>query len=91
MRLILDRIVPSCRSRPAVQTSNPHTIAADLVGALGAILAAVAAGELTPDEGASVAALIESKRKAIEIVELETRVSALVKQKGAPHGHQAAY
>jgi hypothetical protein len=36
------------------------------------------------------AALIGSKRKAIEIVDLEERVSALEKQV-APRGHQAAY
>jgi hypothetical protein len=46
------------RSRP-VQLSAVAT-AADLVAALGAILAAVAAGELTPDEGSAVAGLIES-------------------------------
>jgi hypothetical protein len=81
-RLILDRIVPARRGRP-VQFALPVVITtADLVAALGAILAAVASGELTPDEGAAVAGLIESKRKAIEIVELEARVAALEKQKG---------
>jgi Family of unknown function (DUF5681) len=90
-RMVLDRIVPPTRSRPVQFKLPTLTTAADLVAALGAILAAVAAGELTPDEGASVAVLIESKRKAIEIVDLETRVSALEKQKEAPRGHQAAH
>jgi hypothetical protein len=81
-RLILDRIVPARRGRPVQFTLPVVVTTADLVAALGAILAAVAAGELTPDEGAAVAGLIESKRKAIEIVELEARVAALEKQKG---------
>jgi hypothetical protein len=76
-RLILDRIVPARRGRPVTFTLPVVATTADLVAALGAILAAVATGELTPDEGAAVAGLIESKRKAIEIVDLEARVAAL--------------
>jgi hypothetical protein len=51
--------------------------AADVVAALGAILAAVSRGELTPDEGGMITGLLETKRKAIETVELEGRIAAL--------------
>ena len=85
-RLILDRIAPCRRSRPVQFTLPTLSSAVDLVAAVGSILGAVAAGELTPDEGQSVAALIESKRKAIETADLETRLSALEK-KGQADGH----
>ena len=39
--------------------------------ALGLVATAVGAGELTPEEGASVAAVLEIKRKAIETADLE--------------------
>jgi hypothetical protein len=38
---------------------------------------AVAAGELSPEEGQSLAALVETHRKAIEIADLEQRIAAL--------------
>jgi hypothetical protein len=82
-RLILDRIVPARRGRPVQFTLPVVVTTADLVAALGSILAAVASGESTPDEGATVAGLIETKRKAIEIIELEARIAALEKQKGS--------
>jgi hypothetical protein len=55
----------------------PLVTAADLSAALGIIAASVASGELTPEEGQSVAAVLEIQRRAIELVELETRVAAL--------------
>jgi hypothetical protein len=51
--------------------------AADLTAALGAVLDAVSRGEITPDEGQCVAALIEARRKAHETLDLEARISAL--------------
>jgi len=47
------------------------------VTALGTLADAVAGGDITPDEGAAVANILETKRRAIETVELEIRVSAL--------------
>jgi hypothetical protein len=40
--------------------------AADVGMALGLVAEAVGSGDLTPEEGASVAAVLEVKRKAIE-------------------------
>ena len=56
---------------PAVAT------AADSVAAMGAIVAAVAAGELTPCEAGELSAILAAFAKAIETRELEERVSAL--------------
>jgi hypothetical protein len=59
----------------------PLETAGDLVKALGQIAEAVGAGDLTPEEGASVAAVLEIKRKAIETSALEARITALEKER----------
>ena len=80
--LVLSRIWPARKGgRPiAIELPKIQT-AADVVAALGLLADAVAGGELTPDEGASVASILETKRRAIETVELETRVSALEQER----------
>jgi hypothetical protein len=44
---------------------------------MGAILAGVASGDLTPGEGSAIAGLVEGYRKALETTELEQRLKAL--------------
>jgi hypothetical protein len=51
--------------------------AADLVTALDRIMEAVATGEISTDQGAKLAGIVETKRKAIELLELEKRIAAL--------------
>lgn len=50
--------------------------AADVLAAQAAVIAAMAAGELSPDEAATVAGVLEAKRKAVELVEVEARLRA---------------
>jgi hypothetical protein len=76
-KLILDRVVPLRRGSPVAITLPAVNAPADLVAALGAISEAVARGELTPDEGQAVAAILEGQRRAIETVELEQRITRL--------------
>jgi hypothetical protein len=42
---------------------------------------AVGAGDITPDEGHAMASILEAKRKAIETIELESRIAALEKER----------
>ena len=51
--------------------------AADAARTMGAVVAAVAAGDLTPSEGAAVAGLLETYRKTLETAELEERIAVL--------------
>lgn len=51
--------------------------ARDAARAAGAVLEAVAAGELTPTEGAHLMGLVEAYRRTLETTELEARVAAL--------------
>jgi hypothetical protein len=75
--LVLSRVWPQRKGRAVIFDLPPIITAADLSAALGIIAASVASGELTPEEGQSVAAVLEIRRRAIELVELETRVAAL--------------
>jgi len=77
LRLAVERLAPLRRGRP-VQFEMPGIESiGDLTKALGAILAAVAGGALTAEEGLTVANIIETKRRAIETAELEARIAAL--------------
>lgn len=76
-RLVLERLVPPAKERP-VFLSLPDTGSAEgIVQAQAAILQAVAAGDILPGEGATLAGIVESRRKALETQELEARISAL--------------
>jgi Family of unknown function (DUF5681) len=77
--LVLQRIWPVRKGRPLSISLTLPVIktAADVVAALGTVADLVGAGEVTPDEGAALAAIFESKRRAIETVDLEMRLSAL--------------
>lgn len=74
-RMVLDRLVPPRRSRP-VEFTIPE---GDAATSLNGVLAAVAKGELSPDEGQAVSAIIENKRKAIEMGQIEERLAAVEK------------
>ncbi|MBZ0265261.1 DUF5681 domain-containing protein [bacterium] len=77
LRLCLDRLCPPKKDRkvsfaiPEVQTTS------DVVKALSAITKAVSLGELTTQEGQAVASIMEHYRKAIELEEVEKRLTEL--------------
>jgi hypothetical protein len=77
LRLCLDRLLPPRKDRPisfalpAIETTD------DLPKATGAIVAAVAAGELTPAEAAEISKTLDVHVRAIEATELHRRMAAL--------------
>jgi hypothetical protein len=76
--IVLSRVWPVRRGgRPVTFELPTIETAADIVKAVGNVATAVAGGELTPEEGNAVAAILEVKRKAIETTDLETRIAAL--------------
>ncbi len=77
LRLCLERIAPPKRDAPVTFDLPPMQSAADAAKAAGAVLDAVALGDLTPTEGAHVMSLIETYRRTLETTELEARVAAL--------------
>jgi hypothetical protein len=58
--------------------------AGGLVQAQAAVIAAVARGELTPDEGAALGSLLENQRRAVETHDHERRLQALEDKKTEP-------
>jgi len=77
LRLCLERIAPPRRDAPVTFDLPPMETARDAASAAGAVLAAVAIGDLTPTEGAHVMGLIETYRRTLETTELEARLAAL--------------
>ena len=77
LRLCLERIAPQRKDPPLVFDLPPMTCAADATRAAGAVLAAVAGGEMSPAEGAHVMVLVETYRRTFETTELESRIAAL--------------
>lgn len=76
-RLVIERLVPVAKERP-IFLSLPDTSSANGVAqAQSAILQAVAAGDLLPGEAATLAGIVEARRKAVETLELEQRITAL--------------
>ncbi len=76
-RLVLERLVPPARERPVFLHLPDTDTAAGITQAQAAILRAVAAGDLLPGEAATLASIVEVRRKAFETQELEQRIAAL--------------
>ena len=77
MRLCLDRLLPARKDRPITFDMPPIETTDDLPKATGAIVAAVAAGELTPGEAAELSKSLDVHVRAIEATELHRRLAAL--------------
>jgi len=77
LRLCLERIAPPRRDAPVSFALPPMESARDAAKAAGAVLGAVADGDLTPTEGAHIMALVETYRRTLETTELEARLAAL--------------
>jgi hypothetical protein len=82
-RLVLERIAPVRKGRPVLLPLPAVNTAGDVLAALGATVKAMADGDITPDEAATVAGVLEVKRRAIETVELAVRLEVIEKQLGA--------
>jgi hypothetical protein len=77
LRLCLDRILPPRKDRPVTFTLPAITSAQDAAATVSAVLAAVAAGEITPADAGEISKLIEAYVKAFETAELAERLERL--------------
>jgi hypothetical protein len=68
---------PPRKDRPVLFGLPPITSAADAVQASGALVAAVAEGELTPSEAGELGKLVEAYVKALEATEFDERLGKL--------------
>ncbi len=77
LRLCIDRIAPPRRDRPVVFPLPAIEKASDAVRAFGAIISAVARGDLTPSEAVSLSNLIDCFTRALEASDFENRLASL--------------
>lgn len=77
LRLCLDRIAPPRKDAPVSFALPPIKTVQDALTASASLLAAVAAGEVTPDEAGRVMALLTAHRTLVETSDLEGRIAAL--------------
>jgi hypothetical protein len=77
LRLCLERLLPARRDRPVSFDLPKIETAEDAAKATGAILSAVASGEVTPVEAEAVSKIVEAHLKALECSQFEARLSAL--------------
>lgn len=74
MRLCMDRLLPVRKDRPVRFELPKIENASDLPKATGALLEAVAAGDITPSEAADVGRAVDAHVKAVEMTDLHERM-----------------
>lgn len=77
LRLCLDRIAPPRKDAPISIALPAVRSAADAVEASASVLAAVAEGEISPDEAGRVMALLTAHKSIVEAGDLEARIAEL--------------
>jgi hypothetical protein len=77
IRLCMDRLAPVRRDEPVAFELPPIEKPGDLVTATASIVAAVAAGELTPSQAAAVSKVIDVHVRALESKDFDERLTTL--------------
>ena len=77
LRLCLERLSPARKDAPISFNLPPVQSATDALQAGSSVLAAVAEGEITPDEAGRVMALLTAHKAMVTMGELEQRIEAL--------------
>ena len=76
-KIILDRVLPSRRDRVIdVQLPKLQTVD-DAVKAMSTIINAIGSGDITPSEGEAMSRAVDTFIKAIQVHDIEKRVSML--------------
>lgn len=77
LRLCLDRLAPPKRDVPIRMSLPPVRSASEAVTASSDVLAAVSAGEITPDEGGRIMALLAAHKAIVEAGDHEVRIAEM--------------
>ena len=77
IRLCMDRLAPARKDEPVAFELPPIEKAADSVAATASIVAAVAAGELTPSQAAELSKVIDVHVRALENKGFDERLTKL--------------
>jgi hypothetical protein len=79
-RLVLNRIWSAPKGRAVTVELPEIRTPADLLAAHGAVAVAVSQGNLTPQDGAALSSMLETHRRAFELVSQEKNVEALKRE-----------
>src|SRR5215813_10533399 len=79
LRLCIDRLAPPRKDRPVWFDLPKMKEARDAVNASAAIVAAVAAGDLTPSEAAELSKVVDGYARTLQAAEFEERITKLEK------------
>jgi hypothetical protein len=82
MKLCMERLIPVAKAQNSRFPVPKVETAANLMEALCGLIKAVAEGEMSAQEGESVARIIESQRKMIETEGFDARLRVLEKSRG---------
>ena len=85
LRLCLERVLPARKERPISFALPSIASAGDTAKAMGALLAAVAAGNVTPSEAGEVSKIVEIYFEALQVSEFEQRLKALEERANATY------
>jgi hypothetical protein len=66
MRLCIERLLPPCRERSVKFSLPPIESVSDISAAMQAVTSALAKGDITPGEAATIAGVVETFARAIE-------------------------
>jgi uncharacterized protein DUF5681 len=77
IRLVIDRLAPVLKDRPVDFELPPLNTPADAVAASATIVAAVAAGDLTPMEAAQLSKVVHGYVQAVELHDFEKALAKL--------------
>jgi len=81
-RLLFGRLWPKAHDQVVELDLPPLDKPIDLVTAYSEVVAAIARGEISPEQGARLSEVLERKRLAIETADIETRLIALEEKRG---------
>ena len=81
-RLLFARVWPRAKGRVVELDLPPLEKPADLITAYSVLVEAIGKGDVSPDEAAKVAEVLEGKRLAIETASHEPRLIALEDKRG---------
>jgi len=74
LRLCIDRLLPPCKDRPIHLDLPADAADGPILETSGNVLAAVAAGEITPSEGEALAKILTAHSQIISIEDINRRL-----------------
>jgi len=83
-KLILERLWPARKGRPVRIDLPAVETAADAANGINRVIAAIAEGELSPEEGAALAGILERRIQHFELLEHEARLARLEQREEQP-------